>query len=1377
MLEIYDENDELKAVIEPLENSTGREGVMEIGVLGLSFTLPEFVRLDVNDYIDFLDVRYTLFDPYRPEHLSDQEFKYDVQFFDPTKWLERTQVRASVGIEEDEGTFALTDTARVHLQLYADNLNRIMGRNVWVVGDVIATDNVIIEYKGKSCLAGITELAETTGTEWWAEGYTLNLARCEHGENLVLEYGEGLKSLSKERNDKTPFFTRLYPIGGSRNIDRESYGHSNLQLPGGVKFIEKNTHYGIFEHSEAEAFSHIYPKRIGYVSTVRSEDVEDQEGKPYTIYYFKDDGLNFDPNDYEMAGLVKHIVFEGGLLNGNDFEANFNSETGEFELITQFPYENMQLPGGGLVPRTGDPYILWNIRLPREYEVAAEQEFLEASEKFIALGAIDTAVYKGKTNYINLDEREVRLVKGRRVLLVNKYHFDEGSRASRIIAISRNLSRPNDATIDCAYAVTPARIASIESQVGKLQAAFGEKLDNELRVLRSWDSTDPSEYNVFSSLRSRMEHLSRLYPDAARGFINFLKGIAVGEDASFAAAVSSPEFISGFLDGKGWAIRLLEEMNAAGVKEAKSVAEFDDVIVRRSLRVHTLVINQTRAENGNIVFSDGMKVDHVDAASGRIYLDTDGGTLYNPFHPDDILLSQRFSGMPSEENGYEVSKQYELVVSDAGIGEDGENRLDWISFRNFVGDLSAVAKGDVLVRVDNLTDPARKGIVMMVTNGVDAPYIDVVYGLKTDPDDAVKSRSGNLSGIIHPLFGSLHGFGHYAQNFYGVGDFRLRMGRDVQTAVDIIEGLSRTTMQKTMYALTEENNYLKNASFTERMEFWECENAVRSVTVGGLLLMQNRSLMSVKEIVAAMVELGGRNVLRIKDSFVRQANEHIRQPEIIEEEVITTGENGEEVAETKMRRPKLYLSFRMVCREPGTLTVGFEGAGQGSGEEGQEPLPFVVQEVAAGNENEPVTYTFEGTWDGTGDFVLKFTGDAYFDQLALTSRPLEDFKVQVSTRLEQTAERIVAEGKRIDELNRTVDTVGLEISAIDATLTLYGEHINDLDGSVGSVNLRINSLDSSLSTTAQRVNRIDGEVAGLEGQINQILAAGYITRPEGNMMWASKEYENGAKIISTINQTAEEIYIQANKIRLEGVVTANNYFRINTDGSFDANVGRIGGFEIGYGRIGAVASAGSSSGGGLAIYDDFFRVGGTNGYVMFGEDVIPASVGGAFTAVGRIVNKAPNTGAQWGFSTANYGLFIDVTGGTTNYGIHSNAPLMAPSFINTRLKRVTFGTGTYSLDFSQSSIFLAYASTAVNIIMPDEAAIRRMFNVSSLPSDFGYYFIITADHGTQRFTLSNIYNHDGNLQSWDFAQGDTAIILIKKYPTFRYQMISYRYNQ
>ena len=51
-------------------------------------------------------------------------------------------------------------------------------------------------------------------------------------------------------------------------------------------------------------------------------------------------------------------------------------------------------------------------------------------------------------------------------------------------------------------------------------------------------------------------------------------------------------------------------------------------------------------------------------------------------------------------------------------------------------------------------------------------------------------------------------------------------------------------------------------------------------------------------------------------------------------------------------------------------------------------------------------------------------------------------------------------------------------------------------------------------------------------------------------------------LISAINQSAEAVSINASKINLNGSVTANSHFKIKTDGSMEANAGKIGGFNI-----------------------------------------------------------------------------------------------------------------------------------------------------------------------------------------------------------------------
>lgn len=1113
---IYKQNGTIRATVSPADSAATSEELMADTVLTLSFTHYEYVRLKVNDYVDFLGKRYWLLKNYRPVKKSSIEYQYDVKFYGIESKLKKALVLKMV--DGDNSTaFSLNDSPAQHLQLFVDNMNRITGSDVWAIGQVVDSENVNIEYDCVSCFDGLGKLAEATKTEWWVEGYTLNLCRCEHGDMLELGYGQGLLNVSKDSNDNAPFFTRLYPIGSTRNIDPKVYGSSRLHLPGGAQYVEQNTDLGIVEYSEETAFSGIYPRRVGQVGAVRHEP-RTIEGEEREIYYFTDPKLPFNPDDYQIAGKVLMVKFQSGELNGQDFEVNWHADTKEFEIINQYPYENQQLPGGKLIPHIGNDYVLYNLRMPDEYYRLAEKELADAVAEFLKTYSIDTAVYKAPTDYIYFLEKEINLKLGRRVRLYSEY-FDSGYQDSRVVSISRKLNNPTEMNIGCSLAVSSTKLSKMENNITEIQAAFKEQLNKDvLQVLKSWDSADPSEYNVFSARRSMREFLLKNQPDEAKAYINFMRGLGVcgklfndilrvgdkleasnqsvysslrtdkeieaaieelgdkflrkdiedtarelihflkGIDVKgagvFHDSLNSPDFLSGFLNGKGWAILIREVMNVAGAKEKKSYAEFDEVTIRGALRVFEMIINQLKGEGDNSVFSGMMKVDHVDLDNKKIYLDTGGGLLYNPFWVNDCLECQRYGGRPSAGNDYNVTKHYELVVSGTGMGSDtdGENRLDWITYNTFSGNVADIKKGDVLVRMDNLTNPDRKGIIMNTTVGAFAPYIDVLYGAKTDPDNAVKSRVGNLAGIYNAWFGWLKGFGAFIQNLYAIGEFHFQNGENIQTRLDMMENLFRVDMQNKTYNMSEKDNFLKNASFTENMDGWQRENLIRAYTAGGKLLMFNRNLFAQKEKVASIVNLDGRNVLRIKNSGIRQANADVRKPE--------------------PATSVLYLTFKFICQTAGTLTVGFEGSAQGEGR-----LPFAQVELAENIETESLEYS--GTWDGVGDFVLKFTGDIYIDVLALTNRPLDDFKIEVGTKFEQTAEKIALLGERIDRTDKTVTDLGIELNAAEESIRVWGEKTDKINSTVTQIGIDLDMAEEKLDLYVRKTDDINSTVADL----------------------------------------------------------------------------------------------------------------------------------------------------------------------------------------------------------------------------------------------------------------------------------------------------------
>lgn len=501
-LKIYNQQGVFKTAVSPSDSDRHVKEVMNDNILNLSFTLYEYVELGVNDYVDFEGERFTLLEDYKPEQKSTVEYAYSCKFYGIESELKKAKVLKMVD-GDDELSFSYDATAAEHLQLICDNINRIKGTKNWVIGEVVSSANVNIEYDKIFCFDALSEIAKQFNTEWWIEGTTINLSRCEHGTPVSLGYGKGLLRLSRVENDTVPFFTRLYPLGSTRNIVASDYGHRRLQLPGGVRYVERNIHLGIVEQAEEEAFAHIFPKRVGTVSSVRTEEATGGDGNAFTIYYFTDEGLDFDPNTYEIEGLVKQVSFQGGELNGRDFEVNFNSETKEFEIITQFPYENQQLPGGLLIPKPGDEYILWNIRMPKEYYPLAEKEFEEAVQEHIESISIDTSVYKAPTDYIYFDENHIDLKLGRRVLLENEIYFPTGTHESRVTKISRRVNHTTDMDIECTYAVDYGRINQIESNIVDIQAAYKEQLNKDvLTVLKSWDSIDPTEYNVLSAVRT-----------------------------------------------------------------------------------------------------------------------------------------------------------------------------------------------------------------------------------------------------------------------------------------------------------------------------------------------------------------------------------------------------------------------------------------------------------------------------------------------------------------------------------------------------------------------------------------------------------------------------------------------------------------------------------------------------------------------------------------------------------------------------------------------------------------------------------------------------------------------------------------------------------
>ena len=104
-------------------------------------------------------------------------------------------------------------------------------------------------------------------------------------------------------------------------------------------------------------------------------------------------------------------------------------------------------------------------------------------------------------------------------------------------------------------------------------------------------------------------------------------------------------------------------------------------------------------------------------------------------------------------------------------------------------------------------------------------------------------------------------------------------------------------------------------------------------------------------------------------------------------------------------------------------------------------------------------------------------------------------------------------------------------------------NISIMAGSTGYENLTDKPDLTKYSTKAEfsvLSDRITANVQGIttiNGRVTKIENAGFLTTSQGNTLYANKQMENGGYIVSKINQTAESVTINANKINLNGAVT------------------------------------------------------------------------------------------------------------------------------------------------------------------------------------------------------------------------------------------------
>jgi hypothetical protein len=1107
-LKIYDKANNLRLTASPNSSSSVTEEIGGECSVSASFTHTEYVPLDVDDYIEVEGVRYKVKSRYRPKQKNTQTYEYSVKFYAPIHDAEDTLMLFQEGGTTSE--FSYDGGPREHLQLWIDNMNRRAGGNLWSIGTVITAENKVIDYRNVKCwdaAFGSNGIAATFDTEMWADGYVINLCKAERGEVVELGYLQGLTNLAQEDNGEVKFFTRLFPLGSTRNIDATKYGYSRLQLPSREIYVDKNVDlYGVKEETEEAAFAEIYPQYVGTVSSVRTEEKTSEEGRKYTVYYFKDNGMDWNPKDYEIPDLDYMLQFQTGELAGRgtdgSFQAAWHEDTREWEIINVYPDDTTQIPGGVIIPNPGDKYIPWNFAMPQEYITAAEQAYKLAVDDFLNTYSFDPNKYTGTTdrNYIEKNNTPLRI--GWNVRLLSEQYFGStgGYKDTRITKVQRKLNDLCQATITCSDEVGSGWKSSVDNSLNSLRYEVARQAEQYVYdVIRSFDEKTPSDKNIFSALKSLKTHLRKDVPDRTEFLMKLLGGI-------ISPFLTSPDFVTGMM-GAG--------MSFSSEEGGESVGWIDKLYVRKKAILQLLSIMETELAGASMMFNSSgaratiTKVERIDVVP---FFYSDGSAKY---YSD----GSRAYVQPSAHGA--VYRCYFLV-------DDGEKAIE----NRF--------------RVGNL----------------------------------VRSQSFNIKSGVYENVSN-----HYWWRLVtAVGD------NWIEVSVN------------------------------------HCDEGSDIPAVGDV-----------------MVQLGDISDTDFQAAVVLSAYGDGAPSLIFYQGINSYSLSGKDI-----------------------VTIGYDRVKK-------EGYFNVYGRTYLGNREQT---NYLSLSDG------KLVGR--FSELMLSS-----------------GKSVVEVAK--DEISLELEDTGINVK--DRTVTVHADNF-------------------------------------------------FVTNTSGEPIAVFTTDKNGRPIVK-----AEYIDVDNLKVKhLDGA-----------EGSLER--GSIGGFELANGRIGSEATA-SGGGGSLSIYSDMIRVGGTSSYVLIGKNVVPATASG-FTAAGRIINNQTNTYGGYGFDVANYGLFIEVSGGTKNYGLKSNAPLMATAFIGTKIGRLNITGSTYKIDFSQNNIFFIYASSAYNVILPDESQVASMFGMSSLPSDFGLMLVFRCLAGSKNVTLAGIYDQNGSVQSYTLAVGDSIILLVAKVPYFGYFLINY----
>lgn len=685
----------------------------------LKFTTATPIYFEIGDSVEIPDFGYfELTSSYFPKHNDSDGYDYEMQmdaYY--MSWKNKLcKYRPQHGANET--SFNLTTTVGVHMNVILGNLKALgltyNGKEFSV--DYTTYNNkafdvqkrFLIEYGSISILDALNAICseDALNCEWWIDGSIIYLGYCEMEGQTTFEQDVNVLSMSYSES-KSTYITRLYAFGSDRNIPKGYFTGADadvttdgvatdyLMLPN--KEVDSDGFYakdGYLENvnvvkNDKQAiegvvmFDEEYPKVECRVSSIKTYDstVDNEDGTKTTQTFWQVTSTDSFTNNFKeswiKSNLTLGIKFTSGALMGMEFDVRFKviDKVNYFEIVANDTY-GRTLPDGVMCPKVGDKYFLFNWDATKITDTdlipTAQLSLFDRSKQYYQKTMISNSNFTctmdgdkfyndGTYDYHPLGE-QVKLINDMFAQVdADGKHY----RNSRIIGMEIPLDIPYDhPQYTVGEKAATSRLGKLEDKVDSIKVngmqigGTGSGNGGGVYVIGMNDTTPASDSNVYSARRSRMEFVSRLLDNTAKGTVTwekvqkFLQGLTAEDLSQFKKGATFGEFIQGMLFGAGGRIDELGN------------AEFESITSRSSIIAKELIVNRQTAMESNFVFTESGMVESVT----EIPAATEGGNVTY-----DLKLQKRWN------NDFTAFKENDVVLASINtLSKNGKYYDMWL---------------------------------------------------------------------------------------------------------------------------------------------------------------------------------------------------------------------------------------------------------------------------------------------------------------------------------------------------------------------------------------------------------------------------------------------------------------------------------------------------------------------------------------------------------------------------------------------------------------------------------------------------------------------------------------------------------------------------